>query len=104
LLETPCPRPKGTFKQQLLDWWKSQPECKARRVDLVRQYGIISGRLHPDGTTLKVNPWPGVGMSYVSLNVAQIIRQHGFKDNLKVQDPNSRRKLLVYNLNFDRRG
>jgi len=70
---------------------------------MVRQYGIISGRLNPDGSSKPKRHSMNRGMRYVSVTVSGILRQCGFKNNLNQVNPRSGRKVLVYSLDFKHR-
>ena len=100
LLATPCTRPKGSKKDQLIAWWKAQPECVALRTDLVQQYGIISGWLNEDGSPTG-NKWHAHSMSYASITVGNIIRSAGFPDHMKAINPKTGRKVLAFNLDIE---
>ena len=67
-------------KQKLLDWWRAQPSGCTTRSQLVRQYGIITERLNPDGSA-KPKTWAyDVQMRYVSMAITPIERNHGVRN------------------------
>jgi hypothetical protein len=100
LLETPAPSAARSKKQQLLDWWKVQPDFKATRVALCRQYEIISGWRNEDGSLTEFGKNPLSPTRYTSLTAGNVIRSCGFKDHLKVLNPATGRMVQVINLDF----